>query len=778
MVDLDRLDETVAELLAAAAEEVAPATRASYERRWRMWQAFAGHHGVAVLPADPDHVAAFVVARHGAGLSREGVAANLSAISWFHGRFDPGAEDVAAGARAVLRAVSRDGAAAPRRPAPVLSVGALLAMAGAVPAQGTKFAAKVVRSSLPGVKPRQLAAVTAADVSLDPGGAWVELRLPATPVAGKHPALLAETVRLMADLGWVGCPVRAVRQLTEIAGDGPLFTEQQLFQANPRSFIPTDAPDGVAARLQVRDAAIVCVGYAGALRVEELSRARLEHIDVLDGAYRLRIPVAKTTRWTPDQAVVLDRRDDGLDPVAALDRWLAVRGDDDGPLFTALHHRAPGRVAEGAHMPAGDLRGVVQDLAVRAGLSATVSGYSLRRSWATHRYLADPNVLGRISLQLRHSSIDTTVRYVEDLRTHHLDGIDMLSAHRVLAGPGGQPTGRKDLGFGDTPLAELVDQARRLQAPQAARAASTRKGEDSHWNTWAVFTQAQGWPALPASSEALALFFAARADEGLKASSLRAQLRTIVGRHAEAGYSTAGLAAMAEEILDAYSRSTPSAARKAPILGLGDLVSMAGAATASGAPAGLRDRVIVCVGYGGAMRADDLSRARLEDVEATPWGCLLRLRTAKDDPTGQAGETVVLLRRDDSLDPVAAIADLVAAVGAPAGPLVPIDVGSDRAMSAEGIADRIRVLAKKAGLGVAPTGHSLRRSWSTHAYEAGVDLVTIQRHLRHSSPTTTKGYIASLSPWLDNPAATLAERLLSPAAPDIPAIARKQDQRD
>lgn len=777
MVDLDRLDETVADLLRAAAE-VAPATRASYERRWRMWQAFADHHGVPALLADPDHVAAFVVARHEAGLSREGVAANLSAISWFHGRFDPGAEDVTVGARAVLRAVSRDGAAAPRRPAPVLSVGALLAMVGAVPAQGTKFAAKVIRSSLPAVKPRQLAAVTAADVSWDPGGAWVELRLPATPVAGNHRALPAATVRLVADPGWVGCPVRALRQLAEAAEDGPLLTESLLFQDNLRSFDPTGAPDGVAARLQVRDAAIVCVGYAGALRVEELARARLEHIDVLDDAYRLRIPVAKTTRWAPGQAVVLDRRDDGLDPVAALDRWLSVRGDDDGPLFTALHHRAPGRVAKGAHMPAGDLRGVVQDLAVRAGLPATVSGYSLRRSWATHRYLADPNDLGRISLQLRHTSIDTTVRYVEDLRTHHLEGIDMLSVDRVLAGPGGQPTGRKNLGFGDAPLGELVDQAWMLQAPQAAKAASTRRIEDSHWWGWKEFAAAQGWMPEPASPEALALFFAARADKGLKASTLRAQLRTIVGRHAEAGHPTARLAEMAEEILEAYSRSTPSTARKAPILGLADLKAMVAAATASGAPEGLRDRVLVCVGYGGAMRADHLSRARMEDVEATPWGCVLRLRTAKDDPTGQAGETAVLLRRDDSLDPVAAIADLAAAVGAAAGPIVPVDVRADRAMSAEGIGDRVRFLAKKARLRVAPTGHSLRRSWSTHAYEAGVDLVTIQRHLRHSSPTTTKGYIASLSPWLDNPAATLADGLLAQAAPATTPTPSKQEQCD
>ena len=278
----------------------------------------------------------------------------------------------------------------------------------------------------------------------------------------------------------------------------------------------------------------------------------------------------------------------------------------------------------------------------------------------------------------------------------------------------------------------------------------------------------------------MALFFAARADEGLKATSLRAQLQTISGRHDEAGHPTAGLAEIAEEILDAYSRSTTSTTRKAPILGLGDLAAMVEVATQAGTPQDLRDRVIVCVGYGGAMRADDLSRARVQNIGATAWGCVLRLRTTKDDPPGQVAETAVLLRRDDSLDPAAAaaITDLAAAVGAATGPLVSIDVGSDRAMSPEGIADRVRLLAKQAGLRVAPTGQSLRRSWSTHAYEAGLDLVTIQRHLRHSSPTITKGYIASLSVLLDNPAATLAARLVTPAAPDLPTMAKKQNKRD
>ncbi|MEJ7765038.1 MAG: tyrosine-type recombinase/integrase [Acidimicrobiales bacterium] len=269
---------------------------------------------------------------------------------------------------------------------------------------------------------------------------------------------------------------------------------------------------------------------------------------------------------------------------------------------------------------------------------------------------------------------------------------------------------------------------------------------------------------MPATAEALAFFVASRADEGLKPGSVRAQLHHIVARHHEAGHPTLGLASLAEEILDAYSRTNTGGPRKAPVLPISDLAEMASVAAWLG-PFGLQDRVILCAGYCGAMRIDDLARARLEDVEATPWGAVLRLRASKDNPTGKTAETVVLLRRNDALDPIAAIDDLIAATGSASGPLVPVEVGSDRSLRPDSFAYRLEAMAQQAGLRVPPTGHSLRRSWATHAYEAGVDLVTIQRHLRHASPTTTKGYIESLSPWVENAAVRMAQPNLTPGEP-------------
>ncbi len=110
------------------------------------------------------------------------------------------------------------------------------------------------------------------------------------------------------------------------------------------------------------------------------------------------------------------------------------------------------------------------------------------------------------------------------------------------------------------------------------------------------FTQAAGWPALPARPEALGLFFAERADRGLRPHYLYAHLRTILRRHTDTGHPAGGLAVLAKEILDAYSRGAPRTARKAPILTIGDLTAVAAVAAERDGLEAARDRVLVCVG--------------------------------------------------------------------------------------------------------------------------------------------------------------------------------------
>lgn len=417
-------------------------TLASYERRWRQWQAFADHHRVAALPADPVHVAAFVVARYRAGVSASGVAANLAAVAWYHTALDPPVPEVTAEAKTVLRRLRGDGADRPLSPAPVLSVGAVAAMVTAPVRQVRRRSARLLRH-LSGVEPRQLLALTVDQVRFADDGDLVELTLPAVPPSRSRPALEPRVVQLAAGATILDCPVEAARSLAAGAVDGRLFTTRLLYTANLDTFDPYDPPEGTALRLAARNRALVCVGYAGALRAEELSTARVENLEPLRSGYRLRLPSTKTSRDGASEVVVLEPAPGPLDPVRVLDRWLAVRGDADGPLFGTVHHA----LGQDHGMTPDEIRGVLQDLAVQVGLPATVSAHSLRRSWATHTYLRDPDSVGAISIHLRHRRIANTTRYIEDLTTHLLDREDLLSPHTVAAGPGGQSAPSRDLGF-------------------------------------------------------------------------------------------------------------------------------------------------------------------------------------------------------------------------------------------------------------------------------------------------------------------------------------------
>jgi integrase len=414
----------------------------------------------------------------------------------------------------------------------------------------------------------------------------------------------------------------------------------------------------------------------------------------------LRLPDAKTARNGASQAVLLAAGDGPLDPVGGLDEWLAVRGDHDGPLFCTVHHGRRGTATGDEALSAGEIRDVIGDLAVRVGLGAGVSGYSLRRSWATHQYLWDPQRLAVISAQLRHSSVGMTGRYIDDLGLHLLDAGEFLSTTAVLAGPGGVRQRRRDLGFDGAPLAELLEEVETLGRVSARWAPSSQGTRRSAWNVWERWATGRGFAAMPADPEHLVLFAADRACSGIRAQTLRAQLRTIREFHEEAGHDGSDLVVGADEIAQGLARLAPRERTTAPVLSHEDLSAMAQAARTRGEAgdlSGWQDLVIVTVGYAGALRMDDLHRARVEHLDRLAYGYGLRFGASKENQTGNRPEAVLLLGRTDALDPVTAIDAWRQASGHEAGPLVAV-IGSDppAPLSKDSLPDRLRRLATQA----------------------------------------------------------------------------------
>jgi site-specific recombinase XerD len=93
--------------------------------------------------------------------------------------------------------------------------------------------------------------------------------------------------------------------------------------------------------------------------------------------------------------------------------------------------------------------------------------------------------------------------------------------------------------------------------------------------------------------------------------------------------------------------------------------------------------------------------------------------------------------------------------------------GLDRPYSEAGLQRMFQKLVRRAGLTKRVTMHTLRHSYATHLLEAGVDVVTLQALLGHTTLKTTARYLHISTRHLQN-LPGLLERLLLPNVTALP----------
>lgn len=169
------------------------------------------------------------------------------------------------------------------------------------------------------------------------------------------------------------------------------------------SHIDRSAPAGA------RDAAVLLVGFASAVRRSELAALTLGDVEWRPTGLLLTIRRSKSDQDARGQIVAVARgQHPDTDPVAALHAWLQVRGQAVGPLFT--------RVRRGGHSTADPLTGaaiagIARMRADGAGLpDLRVSGHSLRSGHVTAAAEAGVRI-DRIAAQTRHRHIDTLIQH-------------------------------------------------------------------------------------------------------------------------------------------------------------------------------------------------------------------------------------------------------------------------------------------------------------------------------------------------------------------------------
>jgi len=310
----------------------------------------------------------------------------------------------------------------------------------------------------------------------------------------------------------------------------------------------------------------------------------------------------------------------------------------------------------------------------------------------------------------------------------------------------------------DMPLCALLrDKAREFAA--AAKAASTLRAYRADWRDFCEWCEAHQLACLPAAPETVALYLTDRAGS-LKTASLARRLTTINRAHQAAGQpSPASMQnAVVSEVWKGIQRRKGTAQ-----LGKKPLLTMDVRRIVMELPRdleGLRDRALLLAGFAGGFRRSELAGLRVEDLESTPEGFVVRLRRSKTDQEGQGRPVALPYGSDPQTCPVRALRAWMEGAGITNGPLFRAvgRTGSvrDRPLHADSVGFLVKRAVGRAGLESAEyAGHSLRAGLATQAAMNGASELAIMKQTGHRSLATVRKYIREGTLFRDNAATKL-----------------------
>ena len=355
-----------------------------------------------------------------------------------------------------------------------------------------------------------------------------------------------------------------------------------------------------------------------------------------------------------------------------------------------------------------------------------------------------------------------------------------------LLGPLTIPDGLADAG-------ELEDLSRRaaLYATRA-RGDGTRRAYRAAWRHFAAWCDNLGRTPLPTDPDTLAMYLVRRADDGLAVSSLRVALAAIKTAHLLAGLSLDLRHPRLAMVLEGITRTTGVRPRRqaAPAVP-GVLRLLLAARPPADTPIGARDRAMLLLGFGAALRRSELVGLAVGDVApAAGRGLMLTVRRSKTDQQGK-GQQVAIWGNpaEPGFCPAAALEAWLAyrrqgpdLVGGTSDADRPLFCGLTKAgwltgerLSDKAVARLVKQAAEDAGLDPALySGHSLRAGLATAAGDAGAGLAELMRQTRHRSTEVALGYLRPADLWRNN----VTERLFTAAAGSDTGQGRRTERKN
>jgi integrase len=333
--------------------------------------------------------------------------------------------------------------------------------------------------------------------------------------------------------------------------------------------------------------------------------------------------------------------------------------------------------------------------------------------------------------------------------------------------------------LGDLPLPGGLGRGAELDALAAraaiyatrARGDGTRRVYRSAWRSYAAWCRSLGREPLGGDPDLLAMYATKRADDGVAVSTLRVDLAAIRTAHLLASVPLdmrhPRLAMVVEGIT--RGRGTRPARQAAPAVP--DVLRLLlSARPQPGTALGARDRAMLLLGFGAALRRSELVALQLGDVVTVPGrGLRVLVRRSKTDQHGQGQDIAIWANpADPLLCPVAALdawlaqrhqaRDLDWSAAESARHERPLFCAVTKAgrptgigLSDKAVARLVKGAALKAGLDPERySGHSLRAGLATAAGDAGAALPDLMRQTRHKSTQVALAYLRPADLWRNN----------------------------
>lgn len=287
---------------------------------------------------------------------------------------------------------------------------------------------------------------------------------------------------------------------------------------------------------------------------------------------------------------------------------------------------------------------------------------------------------------------------------------------------------------------------------EARFALNTRKGYANDWKLFCAWCCVGARETMPASVDTVRLYLIDLLRRGLKISTAERRVSAIGHYHKQAKQDFDAARKEARELLEVAKRFREEEPRQMRPLLVPDLRQITRRLRRDGSPRALRDRAVLVVGLGSALRRCNLAGLQLSDVEFQPKGVLLRIHREKNDQTGRGRVLGLPQGRHADTCPVRALRDWLGCRGRESGPLF-THTGTLRPLSGAYVAHIVKTAVESIGLDrSAYAGHSLRAGFVTAAGESGASEFVIAAQTGHRNMAVLRRYFRQTDVWRVNAA--------------------------